>query len=75
MWYVRLAGSFEYFRTLRPLTEYHLEFLSLKGGCTGLFDSIHVKIQHGWKSHIATQIYHIKRNILIATSSLLHSTD
>ena len=27
---------------LKPLTEHHLEFLSLKGGCTGLSESTHV---------------------------------
>ena len=33
------------------LTEYHLEFLSLKGCCTGLSVSTLVKMQHCWKSH------------------------
>ena len=27
----------------KQLTEHHLEFLSLKGGCTGSFEFIHVK--------------------------------
>ena len=31
----------------------HLEFLSLKGGCTGSSESIHVKMPHCWKSHVA----------------------
>ena len=38
------------------LTEHHLEFLSLKGGCTGSSESIHVKIPHCWKSHVTAQI-------------------
>ena len=32
------------------LTEHHLEFLSIKGGCTGSSESILVKIPHCWKS-------------------------
>ena len=33
------------------LTEHHLEFLSLKEGCTGLSESTLVKMLHCWKSH------------------------
>ena len=32
------------------LTEHHLEFLSLKGGCTGSSESTLVKMPHCWKS-------------------------
>ena len=32
------------------LTEHHLEFLSLKGGCTGSSVSTLVKMKHCWKS-------------------------
>ena len=39
------------------LTEQHLEFLSLKGGCTSSTESTHVKIPHCWKSHIRAHIY------------------
>ena len=39
--------------TGKLLTEHHLEFLSLKGGCTGFSESIHVKMPHCWKSHVA----------------------
>ena len=42
--------------SVKLLTEYHLEFLSLKGCCTGLSESIHVKMPHCWKSHVAVQI-------------------
>ena len=38
--------------TLRPLTEHHLEFLSLKGGCTGSSKSTLVKTPHCWKTHV-----------------------
>ena len=36
--------------TVKLLTEHHLEFLSLKGGCRGLYESTHVKMPHCWKS-------------------------
>ena len=32
--------------TVKLLTEHHLEFLSLEGGCTGLSDSTLVKMPH-----------------------------
>ena len=38
--------------TVKLLTDHHLEFLSLKGGCTGLSESTHVKTPHCWKSHV-----------------------
>ena len=41
---------------VKLLIEYHLEFLSLKGVCTGLSESTLVKIAHCWKSHVAAQI-------------------
>ena len=34
------------------MTEHHLEFLSLIGGCTGLSESTLVKMPHCWKSHV-----------------------
>ena len=39
------------------LTNHYFEFLSLKGGCTGLSVSIHVKMPHCWKSHVGAHIY------------------
>ena len=38
------------------LTEHHLEFLSLKGGCRGSPESTHVKMPHGWKSQALAQL-------------------
>ena len=38
------------------LTEHHLEFLSLKGGCTGSSESTLVKMPHCWKSHVTALI-------------------
>ena len=42
--------------TVKLLTEHHLEFLRLKGGCTGSSESIHVKVPHCWKSHVVAQM-------------------
>ena len=43
--------------SVKLLTEYHLEFLSLKGGFTGLSESTLVKILHCWKSHVTAQLF------------------
>ena len=45
--------------TVRLLTEQHLEFLSLKGGCTGSSGSTFVKMPHCWSSHVAAHILFI----------------
>ena len=42
---------------VKLLTEQHLEFLSLKGGCRGLSESTLVKMSNCWKSHAAGQLY------------------
>ena len=42
---------------VKLLTEYHLGFLSLKGGRTGSSESTHVKMPHCWKSHILAHYY------------------
>ena len=41
---------------VKLLTEYHLEFLSLKGGCTCSSESTHVKMPHCWKSRVEDMI-------------------
>ena len=41
--------------SVKPLTEHHMEFLSLKGGCTGSSESTLVKMPHCWKSHVTAQ--------------------
>ena len=71
MWYMRpakaqtsyirqsnhsLCQSLEYSITVKLLAEQHLEFLSLKGGYTGSFESIHVKMPHCWQYLIAAHI-------------------
>ena len=39
------------------LTEYHLEFLSLKGGCRGSSESTLVIMSDCWKSHVSAHVY------------------
>ena len=41
---------------VKQLTEHHLEFLSLKGGCRGSSESTLVKMSNCWKSHAAAQL-------------------
>ena len=42
--------------SVKLLTEHHLKFRSLTGGCTGSSESTLVKIQHDWKSHVAAHM-------------------
>ena len=35
---------------------HHLEFLSLKEAAQAHYESIHVKMPHCWKSHVAAQM-------------------
>ena len=41
---------------IKLLTEHHLEFLSLKEGCTGSSESTLVKMPPCWKSHVTAQL-------------------
>ena len=50
------ALSLEYSITLKLLTEYDLEFQSLKGGCRGSSESTLVNMPHCWKSHVAAHL-------------------
>ena len=52
-----LCWSIEYSINIKLLTEHHLEFFSLTGGCQGSSESTHVKMPHCWKSHVTAQIY------------------
>ena len=40
---------------VKLLTEHHLEFLSLKGGCRGWSESTHATMSNCWKSHALAQ--------------------
>ena len=53
----RLCLSLEYSMTNKLLTEHYLEFLSLKGGCTGSSASTLVKMPHCWKSHVTYYVF------------------
>ena len=49
---------------VKLLTEHHLEFLSLKGGCRGSSESTLVKMSNCWKSHaLAHIIFHLSKKI------------
>ena len=52
MWYVGL----KYPMSNKLLTEQHLQFLCLKGGCTGWSESTLVKMAHCWKSNALAQM-------------------
>ena len=52
-----LCWSLGYSMTVKLLTEQHLEFLSLKRGCSGLSESTLVKMPHCWKSHVMAQSF------------------
>ena len=52
---------------VKLLTEHGLEFLSLKGGCTGSSESTLVTMTHCWKSRITAHI-HLERFIFWATT-------
>ena len=45
-----------YSTSVKLLTEHHLEFLSLKGGCTGSSEFTLVKMPHCWKSHAVAHL-------------------
>ena len=49
---------------VKLLTEHHLEFLSLKGGCRGSSESTHVK------NHIVGNLMHWLINDLVLRSSV-----
>ena len=44
---------------VKLLTEHHLEFLSLKGGCLGSSESTHVKMPHCWMSHALAHMINV----------------
>ena len=56
---------------VKLLDEHHLEFLSLRMGCTGSSESTLVKVPHCWKSHATAQyepVHEISNNLVCATS-------
>ena len=51
-----LCLSFEYSMIVKLLPKHLLVVVSLKGGCTGLFESTFVKMPHCCKSHAAAHM-------------------
>ena len=58
--------------SVKLLTECHLEFLSLKSGCTFLFGFTLVKMPHCWKSHVAAHIQFQCHNGQLVVSGLFY---
>ena len=57
---------------VKLLTEHHLEFVSLKGGCTDSSESTLVKMPHRWKSHATAQIKTTNRGSYMSAHVLLN---
>ena len=55
---------------VKLLTEHHLEFLSLNGGCIVSSESTLVKMSNCWKSHATAHepVHEISNNVVCATS-------
>ena len=60
--------------TAQLLTEHHLEFLSLKGSCTGLSESTLVKMSNCWKSH-AEAHFILHKLVTMATGDMGSNKD
>ena len=56
---------------VKLLTEHHLEFLSLTGGCRGSSESTLVKMSNCWKSHATAQLCSCCHVAAISVLSLL----
>ena len=56
---------------VKLLTEHHLEFLSIKGGCTCSSESINDKMPICWKSHATA---HIRSSVFSFSSSFRPDT-
>ena len=56
--------SLDYSVAVKLLTEHHLEFLSLKGGCTGSSESTLVNLPHFWKSHVTAYLLWVLKRTL-----------
>ena len=52
---------------VKLLTEHHLEFLSLKGGCRGSSESTLVKMSNCWKSHAQNFSMHQRKIWVVYT--------
>ena len=59
---------------IKLLTEHHLEFLSLKGGCRGSSKSTLVKMSNCWKSHVTAHILYLPSVVYKDIGALLWKT-
>ena len=50
---------------VKLLTEHHLEFLSLNGGCRGSSESTLVKMSNCWKSHATVHLKQTKPRLAL----------
>ena len=62
-------------RLSKLLTEHHLEFLSLNGGCRGSSESSLVKMSNCWKSHAAAHITYMRITAVKARTNLRTKKD
>ena len=63
--------------SVKLLTEHDVEFLSLKGGCTGSSESTLVKMPHFWKSHVTDHMSLLPASlkpVCLKNSSLSHES-
>ena len=57
------------------LTEHHMEFLSLKGGCTGSSESTLFKMSNCWNSHAAAHFEFLQTKEIIAVAPVISQAD
>ena len=60
--------------TVKVLTEQHLELQSLKGGCTGSYESTLVKMPHCWKSYAMAHMLILQETKIYNLNVLLKLT-
>ena len=56
-------------KSVKLLTEHHLEFLSLKVGCTSSSESTLVNMPHCWKSHVTAHLLSVPTSHVLIKSS------
>ena len=59
--------------SVKLLTEHHLEYLGLKGGCRGSSESTLVKMTHCLKSHDTAHLCYINFQIFYSQTQFRHS--
>ena len=63
--------------TVKLLTEHHLEFLSLKRGCTGSSESTLAILSHILKSHVAAHftrdVFYVRREVYLMKTAKVNA--